>query len=176
LTEPTRRSLVVDTSAAVAVILGEPGSEELTAHLEDALARLMPAAIRVELGIVIEARLWPAGQDVVDRFLRDAKVDIVPVDADLAGRAMSGWRRYGKGRHPAGLNFGDCFTYALAERTGHPVLCTGDDFAATDITVVRPQPGVGGWAGAGELGEAGDEDSLGHQRQGPADYRQERRP
>jgi ribonuclease VapC len=50
---------------------------------------------------------------------------------------MSGWRRYGKGRHPAGLNFGDCFTYGLAERTGYPVLCTGDDFVATDITVVR---------------------------------------
>jgi ribonuclease VapC len=52
---------------------------------------------------------------------------------------MSGWRRYGKGRHPAGLNFGDCFTYALAERTGYPVLCTGDDFAATDIALVSPQ-------------------------------------
>jgi ribonuclease VapC len=139
LTEPIRRSLVVDTSAAVAVILGEPGSEELAVHLEDALARLMPAAIRVELGIVIEARLWPAGQDVVDRFVRDAKVDLVPVDADLAARAMSGWRRYGEGRHPAGLNFGDCFTYALGERTGHPVLCTGDAFAATDIAVVRPR-------------------------------------
>jgi ribonuclease VapC len=138
LTESARRSLVVDTSAAVAIVLGEPGSEELAVRLEAALARLMSAAIRVELGIVIEARLWPAGQDVVDRFLRDAKIDIVPVDADLAARAMSGWRRYGKGRHPAGLNFGDCFTYALAERTGHPVLCTGDDFAATDIDVVRP--------------------------------------
>jgi ribonuclease VapC len=138
LTEPTQRSLIVDTSAAVAVILGESGSEELAGHLENALVRLMPAAIRVELGIVIEARLWPAGHDVVDRFLRDAKVDVVPVDADLADRAMSGWRRYGKGRHPAGLNFDDCFTYALADRTGHPVLCTGDDFAATDITVVRP--------------------------------------
>ena len=141
MTQPTRRTLVVDTSAAVAVILGEPGSGELAAHLEDALVRLMPAAIRVELGIVIEARLWPAGQDVVDRFLRDAKIDIVPVDADLASRAVSGWRRYGKGRHPAGLNFGDCFTYALAERTGHPVLCTGHDFAATDVAVVRPQLG-----------------------------------
>jgi ribonuclease VapC len=138
LTEPTLRSLVVDTSAAVAVILGEPGAGQLAGYLEDALARLMPAAIRVELGIVVEARLWPAGQDVVDRFLRDAKIDIVPVDADLAARAMSGWRRYGKGRHPAGLNVGDCFSYALAERTGHPVLCTGDDFAATDITVLRP--------------------------------------
>jgi ribonuclease VapC len=140
LTESARRSFVVDTSAAVAIILGEQGSEELAVHLENAVARLMPAAIRVELGIVIEARLWPAGQDVVDRLLRDAKIDIVPVDADLAARAMSGWRRYGNGRHPAGLNFGDCFTYALAEQTGHPVLCTGDDFAATDITVVRPQP------------------------------------
>jgi ribonuclease VapC len=140
LTEPTPRSLVVDTSAAVAIILGEPGREELAAHLENAVTRLMPAAIRVELGIVIEARLWPAGQDVVDRFLRDASIDIMPVDADLAARAMSGWRRYGKGRHPAALNFGDCFTYALAERTGHPVLCTGNDFAATDITVIRPPP------------------------------------
>jgi ribonuclease VapC len=137
--EPATRSLVVDTSAAVAVILSEPGGEELAAHLEAAVARLMPAVIHVELGIVIEARLWPAGQDVVDRFLRDAKVDIVPVDEDLAARALSGWRRYGKGRHPAGLNFGDCFTYALAERTGHPVLCTGDDFVVTDITVVRPR-------------------------------------
>ena len=141
MTQPTRGSLVVGTSAAVAVILGEPGRDELAAHLEGALARLMPTAIRVELGIVIEARLWPAGQDVVDRFLRDAQIDIVPVDTDLAARAMSGWRRYGKGRHPAGLNFGDCFTYALAEQTGHPVLCVGDDFAATDIAVVRPQAG-----------------------------------
>jgi len=143
LTGP-ERSLVVDTSAAVAVILGEPGSDELAGHLEDALARLMSAAIRVELGIVIEARLGPAGQDVVDRFLRDAKIDVVPVDEDLAGRAMSGWRRYGKGRHRAGLNFGDCFSYALAERTGHPVLCTRDEFAATDIAVcgpVRRSPG-----------------------------------
>ena len=130
---------MVGTSAAVAIVLGEPGSEELAIYLENALARLMPAAIRVELGIVLEARLWPAGQDVVERLLRDAKIDIVPVDADLAARAMSGWRRYGKGHHPAGLNFGDCFTYALAEQTGHPVLCTGNDFAATDIAVLRPK-------------------------------------
>jgi len=120
--------------------MGEPGGEELAAHLENAITRLMSAAIRVELRIVIEARLWPAGQEVVDRFLRDAQIDVVAVDADLAARAMSGWRRYGKGRHPAGLNYGDCFTYALAERTGHPVLCTGEDFAATDLPVVRPSP------------------------------------
>jgi ribonuclease VapC len=112
-------------------MLGEPGSEDLAAYLEHALVRLMPAAIRVELGIGIEARLWPTGQDVVDRFLRDAKIDIVAVDEELAARAMSGWRRYGKGRHPA----------ALAERTGYPVLCTGDDFAATGISVLRPPAG-----------------------------------
>jgi ribonuclease VapC len=136
--EDSRRAVVVDTSAAVAVILGEAGGDELAEYLENAAARLMSAAIRVELGIVIEARFWPSGQDVVERFLRDAQVDIVPVDADSAARAMSGWRRFGKGRHPAGLNFGDCFSYALAERSGHPVLCTGDDFAATDIDVIRP--------------------------------------
>ncbi len=82
-------SLVVDTSAAVAVILAEPGSEELAAHLEDALVRLMPAAGRVELGMVIEAWLWPAGQDVVDRFLRDAKVDIVIRPAAVAAVTTS---------------------------------------------------------------------------------------
>jgi ribonuclease VapC len=136
------RSLVVDTSACVAVILGEPGSSELAAILEHSLVRLMSAAIRVELGIVIEARLWPAGQDVVDRFLRDAKVDIAAVDEDLAARAMSGWRRCGKGRHPAALNFGDCFTYALAEQTDYSVLCTGDDFAATSTAILRPQDGT----------------------------------
>jgi ribonuclease VapC len=58
------------------------------------------------------------------------------VDADAADRALSAWRRYGKGRHPAGLNYGDCFVYALADRTGFPVLCTGDDFARTDLEVL----------------------------------------
>jgi ribonuclease VapC len=134
------RSLVVDTAAAVTIIRGEPGADELAEYLEGAPVRLMSAVIRVELGIVIEARLGPAGQDVVDRFLRDARIDIVALDAEQAERAMSAWRRYGKGRHPAALNYGDCFTYALAERTGHPILCTGDDFAATDIPVIRSQP------------------------------------
>lgn len=140
MTERPPRGLVVDTSAAVAIIFGEPGGDQLAHHLEKAIARLMPAAVRVELGIVIEARLWPGGQDIVDRFLRDANIEIVPVDADLAARAMSGWRRFGEGRHRAGLNFGDCFSYALAERSGHPLLCIGDDFPATDITVIQPAP------------------------------------
>lgn len=61
-----------------------------------------------------------------------------PVDRESADRALSAWRRYGKGRHPAGLNYGDCFVYALAERSGAPVLCTGDDFASAGVAVLRP--------------------------------------
>jgi ribonuclease VapC len=138
LTQAAQRGLVVDTSAAVAVILGENGSDDLLAHLERATVRQMAAATRVELGIVIEARLWPFGRDVVERFLRDARIEIVPVDGDLAERAMSSWRRYGKGHHPAALNFGDCFSYALAEQTGLAVLCTGQDFPKTDVAVAQP--------------------------------------
>lgn len=132
------QAVVVDTSAAVAVLLSEPGSGDLVGSLEAATARLMSAATRVELGIVIEARLGAAGADAISRFLRDAEIEIAAVDSDAADRALSAWRRYGKGRHRAALNFGDCFAYALAERTGLPLLCTGDDFAATDLDVIRP--------------------------------------
>ena len=120
------------------MILGETGSDELIAHLASSTVRLLSTASRVELGIVIEARLWPRGQDVVERFLRDAKIEIVAVDVDLTERAMRAWRRYGKGHHRAGLNFGDCFTYALAEQTGLPVLCTGNDFLETDMAFESP--------------------------------------
>jgi ribonuclease VapC len=93
----------------------------------------MSTATRVELGIVVEARFGAPGRDLVDRFLRDAAVELVDVTAEMAERAISAWRRYGKGRHAAGLNFGDCFAYALAKATGEPLLFKGDDFARTDI-------------------------------------------
>lgn len=131
-------ALVVDTSAAVAVIAGEHGSDDLVTWLEAATTRVMSAASRVELGIVVEARYGPVGADHVDRFLRDTEITVQAVDTETAERAMAAWRRYGKGRHVAALNFGDCFSYALAERTGLPLLCTGDDFAATDLVVLRP--------------------------------------
>ena len=120
------------------MILGEPGAGEIGAHLDAAPSRLMSSATRVELGIVIEARLGMAGADVVARFLRDAQVEVVPLGAEAAERALGGWRRYGKGHHRAGLNLGDCFGYALAEQTGFAMLCTGEDFAATDLEVLRP--------------------------------------
>ena len=79
-------------------------------------------------------------QDAADLLLLIEKllIEIIAFDEAQAVLAREAYLRFGKGRHPAGLNFGDCFTYALADRTGHPVLCTGDDFATTDITVVRP--------------------------------------
>ena len=129
--------VVVDTSAVVAVLQAEDGSERIVAHLAEAAPRLMSTATRVELGIVVEARFGAPGRDLVDRFLRDAGVELVDVTAETAERAMSAWRRYGKGRHPAGLNFGDCFSYALADQHGLPLLCTGDDFAATDLEIIR---------------------------------------
>ena len=127
--------VVVDTSAVVAILQSEVGSGRLVDGLAGAAVRLMSTATRVELGIVVEARFGPAGRDLVDRLLRDADVELVDVDAAMADRALSAWRRFGKGRHRAALTFGDCFSYALAEHSGFPLLCTGADFAATDLTV-----------------------------------------
>jgi ribonuclease VapC len=131
-------ALVVDTSAAVAILAREPGADELVAALEQSDRRVMSAATLVELGIVFEARHGPAGRGIVERFLRDADVDVIDLDGEGAELAMDGWRRFGRGRHPAALNFGDCFTYGLAIATAGAVLCTGNDFAATDLEVVRP--------------------------------------
>ncbi len=139
MTESTGEGLVVDASAVVAALTSEPGSVELIGWLEAASRRLMSAATRVEVGIVIESRLGTAGRDALDRFLRDTGVEVVEIDSDAAERAVAAWRRFGKGRHRAGLNYGDCFVYALADGAGLPVLCTGDDFAATDLEVFRPR-------------------------------------
>ncbi len=137
----SRRStvgVVVDTSAAVAIIFNGPGAASLLAQLAGSAPRLMTSANFVELGIVTGARLGGSSSDVVRRFVSDGEIEIEPVDASLAERAIIGWHRFGKGRHSAGLNFGDCFSYALSEMTGLPILCTGDDFAATDLAVLRP--------------------------------------
>ena len=128
-------ALVVDTSAVVAVLLEEPGAERLVGAIEEASALIMAAPTLVELGMVMEAKKGAAVGLVVEQFLRDLGVEVVPFDASLAHRALEGWRRFGKGRHPASLNLGDCYAYALAVDRGLPVLCVGDDFAATDVAV-----------------------------------------
>ena len=129
-------ALVVDTSAMVAILTGEPDRDWLAARLAAATEAVIAAPIALELGIVVEARA-PAAVGISRRALRDARISTVPFDDDLAERALDAWRRFGKGRHPAGLNFGDCCTYALAERTGYPILCVGDNFGRTDLPVLQ---------------------------------------
>ena len=129
-------NVVVDTSAAVAVLLREPAADGVLAVLDAAEVRLMGAATCVELGIVLGGRFQAAGGPVVDSFLRDAEIEIVPLDRVQVSRALDGWRRFGRGRHPAALNLGDCFTYAVARETGLPVLCVGNDFPQTDVEVL----------------------------------------
>lgn len=127
-------TLVVDTSALVAVVLGESDAEALTAvMLRDAGDVHVSAVSRVEAAIVVMAR---QGVDAVRDL--DALIGLVgaitaAVDADQAQIAVAAWRRFGKRRHPAGLNFGDCFSYALAKKSAAPMLFKGDDFAQTDV-------------------------------------------
>ena len=131
--------IVVDTSAVVAILGNEPTAQELIDVIDSSDRRLVSAATLVELGIVMEARLGAAGGSIVDRFIRDGEITVVAVDRHHADRAIEGWRRFGKGWHAAALNLGDCFTYALAAETGLPILCTGNDFARTDLEVI-PAP------------------------------------
>lgn len=114
------------------------GREQLIEALDEAPALSLAAPTLVELGIVMEARKGPSAALAVQRFVRDVGIEVVRFDEDLAARAVEGWRRFGKGRHPAGLNLGDCFAYAFAVERGAPVVCVGDDFAATDVDVIRP--------------------------------------
>lgn len=93
----------------------------------------MSAATRVELGIVVESRTGAEGAQLLEELLARLEVEIVPVDAEIAEEALVAWRRFGKGRHRAGLNYGDTFSYGLASRTGLPLLFVGDDFRYTDV-------------------------------------------
>ncbi|PRY57630.1 type II toxin-antitoxin system VapC family toxin [Glycomyces artemisiae] len=130
--------LVVDASAAVAILSGEPGADWLAEALKKTTAAVMPAATYLELSMVLESRFGPRETGIAARFVRDAEIDIVDVTAKSAERALESWRRFGKGRHPAKLNFGDCIVYGIAAELGWPILCVGDDFVRTDIEVMRP--------------------------------------
>jgi ribonuclease VapC len=125
--------MVIDTSAFVAIFLGESERDQFLAAIESAETRLLSAATALETGIVLEARKGDAAGREFDLFLVRANIEIASVDAEQAEIARSAWRRYGKGRHPAALNFGDCFAYALAKSTGETLLAKGTDFAQTDV-------------------------------------------
>jgi ribonuclease VapC len=127
--------MVVDTSALLAIFLAEPERKAYLDLIIQAHARLISAANVLETGIVLEARRGEAAGREFDLFVIRANLQVVPVDGEQVEIARSAWRKYGKGRHPAALNFGDCFAYALARSLGEPLLARGRDFALTDIEV-----------------------------------------
>ena len=126
--------MVVDTSALIAVLLAEPERDRFIDLLAGADDPLISAATLVETSIVMLARIGEDGVADLDELLATAAVRPVAVDSTQAHLARDAFSRFGKGRAPAGLNFGDCFAYALAKATGRPLLFKGSDFAVTDVT------------------------------------------
>jgi ribonuclease VapC len=128
--------MVIDTSAIVAILFDEPERDRFTRLIDEATSRLVSAVGRVEAVCVVEGRKHEAGRERLDRFFRLTGAQIVGVTPELAEEAVEAFRRFGRGRHPARLNIGDCFAYALAKTTGEPLLFKGGDFARTDILAV----------------------------------------
>jgi ribonuclease VapC len=128
--------MVFDTSALIAILQHEPDGPRLLQAVIAAPRRLISAATVLEVSIVHAARTGTdEGFHDVDDFLQRARATIRPVSRTQAALARTAFWRFGKGRHRAGLNFGDCFVYALAQTTGEPLLCKGDDFRHTDLTL-----------------------------------------
>jgi len=125
--------MVIDTSAIVAILFDEPERREFDRLIAADGVRLLSAVTRVEAAFVIEGRTKEVGRARLERFLALAGLEIVPATAEQAELVVETFRRYGRGRHRAALNIGDCFAYALAMSTGEPLLFKGDDFAHTDI-------------------------------------------
>jgi len=132
--------MVIDTSALLAIFLAEPERKSFLDSVFHSDTRMISAATVLETGIVLEARRGEAAGREFDLFLVRANLQIVPVDSEQTEIARSAWRKFGKGRHAAALNFGDCFAYALAKFAGEPLLAKGTDFAATDIDLCAPGP------------------------------------
>lgn len=130
--------MILDTSALLAVLLNEPERATFVACIESEPVRRVSAASVLEASMVLEARFGPAAEGDLDLFLHRASIEIVPFDQDQLAIARSAFRRYGKGRNPAGLNFGDCISYGLARAMDEPLLFKGADFPATDIRSALP--------------------------------------
>lgn len=128
--------MVIDTSALVAILLGEPDAERLARAIAEDPTRLLSAFSAVEAYIVITAKKGESGGRELNLLLHRCQVDTVGLNADQSDLARKGWLTYGKGRHPAGLNLGDCCSYALAKYSGEAILFLGDDFQQTDLRVV----------------------------------------
>ena len=125
--------MVVDTSVLIAIILREPDRRSFLEKLAMADRRQISAVSYMETAMVLIGRFGDAAEDVLDRTLHDAGIAVAPVSIAHTRLAVAAFRQYGKGRHPAGLNFGGCFSYALAKSAAEPLLFKGLDFAKTDI-------------------------------------------
>jgi ribonuclease VapC len=128
--------VIVDSSALVAIVLAEPGHEVLVQHLARAPAVGVGAPTLAETGIVLTNRLGIAGKSLLARLLQEATAETIPWSAAHWPVAVAAFTRFGKGRHPAALNLGDCLTYATCRLAGRPLLCTGSDFPQTDLDVI----------------------------------------
>lgn len=129
--------MVLDTSALFALLTGEPEADRMAQAIEEDPVRLVSAATLVEISIVMEARYGEPGGRELDLLLHRLDVETVSLTPAQAEHARVGYRRYGKGRHPAALNLGDSFAYALAVSAGEALLFKGTDFAATDVAAVQ---------------------------------------
>ncbi|PYE30074.1 MULTISPECIES: type II toxin-antitoxin system VapC family toxin [unclassified Rhizobium] len=125
--------MVIDTSAIVAILRDEPEAARLEKALVSDPIRLVPATCVLEARMVMVSRRGEHALAEIDLWLSKIEADILPVDADLVEVATQAWLTYGKGRHPASLNFANCFSYALAKRADEPLLFIGTDFSRTDI-------------------------------------------
>ena len=128
--------MVIDTSALLAILFDEPDAVRLRAAFDHDEVRLLSAGTLLEAALVIEARKGEHAGREFDLLITKARIEVVPVDADQVEEARRAWRRFGRGRHAAGLNYGDLFSYALARTTGQPLLFKGEDFARTDVARV----------------------------------------
>jgi ribonuclease VapC len=126
--------VVIDTSALLAILLDEPERRDFVERIEADATRLISAATLLETALVIESRRGEAAGRELDLLIHRAQIRIVPSDAEQTEVARIAWRKYGKGRHVARLNYGDCFSYALAMVSGEPLLSKGEDFGQTDVT------------------------------------------
>ena len=125
--------MVIDTSALLAILSDEPERRSFNEAIEFAESVALSAASFIETSIVVEARFGAEGVRDLDHFLSSAAVDVIDVDVEQAYVARRAFTEFGKGRHPAALNFGDCFSYSLAKVRGEKLLFKGGDFSKTDI-------------------------------------------
>ena len=125
--------MVIDTSAVIAILFGEGDAERYSTAIDIDPTRLMSAASVLEACLVVERELGEEGNRELDILLLKIGIETIAFNEAQLQVARHAFREYGKGRHPAGLNFGDCFSYALSRTSGEPLLFKGDDFSKTDV-------------------------------------------